>query len=169
MTGTAGNDPSQDSFPWFASNTEVYIRLLWDLLPSDWRLVIFPNGIPKNAYDPDEYLQAKQIMIKDVSDVMLEKDPSKSLRIYLGETKQVVRLTPIPVNRAHAAAWVDAIYASMHLQAVEEGIEASGGSEGGLEMDDLLDLRDQFYEQFPDRKPLEFEEILGKCLQTYLS
>lgn len=171
ITGTAGNKPSEDVFPWFANSPEIYIRLLWDLLPSDWRIVSFPR-IPRNAYDPDEYLKASQIQIKDISEVMLEVQPSTSFRIYLNETKQVVKFTPLPADRTHAAAWVDAIYSAMQLQADEEALqeETDKNKEDDEENEgikDLLDLRDKYYEVFPDQRPPELEE-LGKNSLTII-
>jgi hypothetical protein len=160
VTGTSGNKPSEDSFPWFQNNPDMYIRLLWDLLPSDWRIVCFPS-IPRNAYDPDEYLKASQIMIKDITEVMLEVAPSCSFRIYLGETKQVVKCTPLlPSDRKVAAAWVDAIYAAMQLQAAEEGLlEEETDEEENEKLHGLLDLRDKYYELHPDERPPELEEL----------
>lgn len=45
------------------------------------------------------------------SQVLLEVTPSTSLRLYLGGGESVLRMTPLPEARPHAAAWVDAIYA----------------------------------------------------------
>ena len=159
VTGTSGNKPSEDSFPWFGSNPDIFIRLLWDLLPSDWRIVSFPK-MPTDAYDPDEYLQASQIMIKDITEVMLEEAPSNSFRIYLGDTKQVVKCTPMPTSRDFAAAWVNAIYAAMELQAEEdsrgnEQDEETGGGDAN-NVQELLDLRDKYYAMHPDEIPPEF-------------
>lgn len=174
VTGEAGPDASADRFPWY-STSEVYIRLLWDLMPSDWRLVAFLKE-PKDAYDPDQYLQAKQILIKDITEVLLETDESVSFRVYLDDSnqppkpenskkgsnkstlqKRVVRMTPAPFNRAHAAAWVDAIFATMHLQNCEEegsdDYEVTSFEERALM---LLDLRDRFYEAYPEMQSTNF-------------
>jgi hypothetical protein len=156
-SGVAGESPDKDSFPWYKGDVECYVRLLWDLMPSDWRLVAFPD-MPKDAYDPDEYLHAKQIMIADISEVLLEVDPSVSFRVYLGDSQQVVRLTPAPMNRRHAGAWVDAIFATMHLQNTEDEIAENGGQDAnGTTVDDLLDLRERFYEANPELVPPEYE------------
>jgi hypothetical protein len=180
VTGEAGPDASADRFPWY-STSEVYVRLLWDLMPSDWRLVAFLKE-PKDAYDPDEYLQAKQILIKDITEVLLETDESVSFRIYLDETnpppkainskkmsnkptvqKKVVRMTPAPFNRAHAVAWVDAIFATMHLQNEEDDTdnnELVSYEERALM---LLDLRDRFYELHPEMKSTNFVATNNDC------
>lgn len=161
-TGTAGETPDKDEFPWYKGDIECYVRLLWDLMPSDWRLVAFPE-MPKDAYDPDEYLHAKQIMISDITEVLLEVDPSVSYRIYLGDSNQVVRMTPAPMNRRHAGAWVDAIFATMHLQNTEEEITDNGGQDAnGTTVDDLLDVRERYYEANPDLIPPEYENM-GMC------
>jgi hypothetical protein len=159
ITGTAGETPAQDQFPWFR-DTECFVRLLWDLTPSDWRLVAFPT-LPKNAYDPDEYLQARQILIQDISEVLLEVAPSVSFRIYLGESQKVVKMTPAPLNRKHAASWVDAIFATMQLQLLEEKIEENSWSPGEEQytMMEIIDLRDKFYEIHPDLIPPEYENM----------
>lgn len=170
-TGVAGNDPAQDSFPWFASNDPLYVRILWDLSPNDWRIVSFPKR-PRDAYDPDEYLQARQIMIKDISEVLLEVAPSESFRVYLGETNQVVKLTPFPLSRELAALWVDAIYAAMYLQNLEddhndlleeqesnENAEEEGEAAEKVDPTKFFELRDKYYEIHPDQivqeKPYE--------------
>lgn len=159
-TGIAGSSPLYDSFPWFQQQDVAWIQLLWDMLPSDWRLISFQKP-PKDAYDPDEYLQGRLIMIKDISEVMLEVEPSTSFRIYLGDTNQVVKLTPSPVNRQHAASWVNAIYAAMQLQALEESYveedEENDGNENSR-LPELLDLREKYYELHPDEIPPAFED-----------
>lgn len=170
-TGVAGGNPTQDSFPWFASNDPLYVRILWDLSPNDWRIVSFPKR-PRDAYDPDEYLQARQIMIKDISEVLLEVAPSESFRVYLGETNQVVKLTPFPISRELAALWVDAIYAAMYLQNLEDdhndlleqedeqqasetdnadNDEFGEGDTQKLDPGKFFELRDKYYELHPDQ------------------
>lgn len=105
-------------------------------------------------------------MVKDITDVMLEVAPSASFRVYLGETRQVVKFTPLPQNRETAAGWVDAIYSTMQLQVDEDEIrndlESKGDEEENEVFQELLDLRDRYYEVYPDLKPPEYEE-LGKC------
>lgn len=129
VSGTAGASPADDHFPWFGQSEMTFLRLLWDQHPSDYRLVSFPR-MPKDAYDPEEYLHAKQITLTAVSEIYLEVDPSPSFRMYLDE--QVIKVTPQPPDRLHAAAWVDALFAAMQLQNTEhslhirrEGIEAA--------------------------------------------
>lgn len=170
-TGVPGDTPAKDNFPWYKGNNECYVRLLWDLMPSDWRLVAFPD-VPKDAYDPDEYLHAKQIMIADITEVLLEVDPSVSFRIYLGDKNQVVRMTPSPLNRQHAAAWVDAIFSTMHLQNAEEEVVGKGDgspTDDGITVNDLLDLREKFYEAHPDLIPPEYENLGNIENDTHLN
>jgi len=163
-TGTAGSTPQLDSFSWFQQPEISYIHLLWDLLPNDWRLASFQKP-PKDAYDPDEYLQARQIMIKDITEVMLEIEPSTAFRIYLGGTNQVVKLTPSPVNRQHAAAWVNAIYGAMQLQAWEDNINDNDNDNSDPEaqhpINMLLDLREQYYILHPEELPVVVYEDQG--------
>jgi hypothetical protein len=183
-TGTCGSKPDEDVFPWFSTSPDNFIRLLWDLLPTDWRIVSFPH-FPKDAYDPDEYLNASQIMVKDITEVMLEVSPSNSFRIYLGETMQVIKCTPVPTSRPLAAAWVDAIYAAMQLQAEEESQRiaeeerlqqqstalGSEGFEGGNYLEEFLELREKYYQLHPDLKPADFLEEGGKfrfCFSSFL-
>lgn len=179
-TGVAGSNPSQDSFPWFASNDPLYVRILWDLSPNDWRIVSFPKR-PRDAYDPDEYLQARQIMIKDITEVLLEVAPSESFRVYLGETNQVVKLTPFPISRELAALWVDAIYAAMYLQNLENehndlieeeeennyaegnGIQEDYETKEKLDPTKFFELRDKYYELHPDQV-VEEEPYDGELL-----
>jgi hypothetical protein len=120
-SGIAGNTPANDTFPFFASTHVIYLRILWDLSPMDYRIVAF-HRMPIDAYDPNEYIHAKQIMLSDITDVFLEVAPSMSMRIYLNN-KQVIKLTPLPSHRHHAAAWVDAVYAGMQLQSLESAIQ----------------------------------------------
>ncbi|RYG68956.1 hypothetical protein EON64_03925 [archaeon] len=47
--------------------------------------------------------------------VLLEVTPSTSLRLYLGGGDSVLRMTPLPESRQHAAAWVDALFAGMGM------------------------------------------------------
>lgn len=35
--GKAGKEPSQDSFPWYAETETRFVRLLWDMHPSEYR------------------------------------------------------------------------------------------------------------------------------------
>lgn len=127
--------------------------------------------MPKDAYDPDEYLNASQIMISDISEVMLEVEPSTSFRLYL-EGQRVIRFTPHPIQREHAAAWVDALYAAIQLQEIEkrmvvhrqeldtrhqestaaQDLDALTAEEMALaEAEEVLkDLRLHFFEDHPD-------------------
>lgn len=167
-TGQAGKTPAEDSFSWFSSSHLVYLRILWDLNPSDYRLVSFPQ-MPKDAYDPDEYLHAKQIMVTDISEVYLELEPSFQWRLYLNDG-QVIRVHPLPQDRLHTTAWVDAVYAAMQLQNTEEDLDrrrqeldaslaaGRGNNEQTLLEEERLieeeallrDLRVKFYELHPD-------------------
>ena len=147
-TGTSGNNPTEDSFPWFSSSSTMqHVHLLWDLSPSEWRLVAFQNR-PRDAYDPDEYLNAKLILLTDVTEVLLEVAPSTSFRIYLGESKQVVKFTPCPHDRDKAVQWVNAIYAAMYLQNAEEDEHIEEEGIGWFE------LREKYYELNPDQRPI---------------
>ena len=168
-TGTSGQSPSEDSFPWFSSSSTMqHVHLLWDLSPSEWRIVSFQTR-PRDPYDPDEYLNAKLIMLTDVTEILLEVAPSTSFRLYLGETKQVVKLTPCPHDREVAARWVDAIYAAMYLQNTEdnqqkqqapegeeegEGKEEEEDDEEDSEVIDWFELREAYYQIHPEQRPI---------------
>ena len=41
----------------------------------------------------------------------------------MGDSRDVVRFTPVPESRETAAAWVDAIFSAMKLQSIEAGVD----------------------------------------------
>ena len=74
-------------------------------------------------------------MLRDITSVYLEVEPSRSFRVYSGENV-VTQYTPQPESRDHADAWVNAVFAAMELQTAENDPQ------------DLAELRKKYLDSF---------------------
>lgn len=104
-----------------------------------WTIITYLPGIvgdrPEDIYDPEQNFKANYVMLRDVTSVFLENEPSCSFRVYSGENV-VTRYTPQPEARDHADAWVNAIFAAMELQTAENDPQ------------DLAELRQKYLDSF---------------------
>ena len=83
--GTAGEIPDRDVFSIFSSSKRKFVSVEWnDTNPINWCL---------SLKDKESDTDCVQLLISDISEVMLEVEPSRSFRIY--KSSDVVRLTPI--------------------------------------------------------------------------
>jgi hypothetical protein len=71
----------------------------------------------------DVVVMGENLPISAISEVFLELEPSASFRVYMGDSRDVVRFTPVPESRETAAAWVDAIFSAMKLQSIEADVD----------------------------------------------
>jgi hypothetical protein len=134
--GTAGVTAEKDKFPLFNKNQKFWVQLVWEDAPHDWVLFLLEKPFEQcTVEDIDAVPEERQLFVRDITEVYLELAPSASFRIYFAPDASsaggqqeaapgvVLRLTPVPGVRSHAAQWVDAIYSAMQLQTHEPSDE----------------------------------------------
>eukprot|EP01032_Pedospumella_encystans_P019501 gene19501-22169_t len=105
--------------------------------------------IPHSASE-EEALEAG-VVHEEGSDITTPSTNTQTTRygsVTVPSVPTVLRITPEPTVRWHAAMWVDALYAAMQLQIHEP-------------QDEVFDIRTQYYETVPAHDPTQVEDGEG--------
>ena len=101
-----------------------WIFFLWSKSPQEWTVLESDIFLTEDDFcSGDVVVMGENLPISAISEVFLELEPSASFRVYMGDSRDVVRFTPVPESRETAAAWVDAIFSAMKLQSIEAGVD----------------------------------------------
>ena len=120
--GVAGDEPELDELS--EASTKKWIFLLWSKSPQEWTVLESDIFLTEDDFcNGDVVVMGENIHISAISEVFLEVEPSVSFRVYMGDSRDMVRFTPVPESRETAAAWVDAIFSAMKLQSIAEGVD----------------------------------------------
>ena len=140
----AGDVPEQDEF--FEAAVKKWIFLIWSKSPQEWTVLESDIFLTEDDFcNGDVVVMGENIHISAISEVFLEVEPSVSFRVYMGDSRDVVRFTPVPESRETAAAWVDAIFSAMKLQSIEEGVDLTHIKE--LWLDEAVRREDEYIAQ----------------------